>query len=110
MPITMMIFSSDRGVQNDSTAMVAMMAGKARNTYMMVEITASNVPRRYAANIPSGAPIPKPISMAPRLTSMETREPKTMREKMSRPRSSVPSRWCSEGPSVHHVVVLETTD
>src|SRR5665213_2970598 len=65
MPITTMILNNERGVQKESTAIVAIIAGKANKTYMTVVRIASKRPRRYAANIPNGAPMPKPIKIAP---------------------------------------------
>ena len=46
MPITTMILNSERGVQNESTAIVAMMAGKANKRYMKPVRIASKRPRR----------------------------------------------------------------
>ena len=82
-----------RGTQKESTEMVAMIAGNAKNEYITVVKILSNRPLRNEANIEVGTPTRNAIPIAPKLTKIETREPKMIRERMSRPRSSVPNKW-----------------
>src|SRR5579862_6952564 len=48
--------------------------------------------------MPSVPPMARPIPIALKPTIIETRAPYTMRDSMSLPRSSSPSRWCRVGP------------
>ena len=58
---------------------------------------ASVLPPKNPAAMPKMAPISKAMKTETMPTCNETRAPKTMREKVSRPSSSVPIRFCQLG-------------
>ena len=86
------------GTQNESTEIVAIIAGNAKNEYMTVVRILSKRPLRSEANIAVGTPTKNAMHIAPKLTKIETLDPKIIRDRISLPRSSVPSKLCSVGP------------
>src|SRR5713226_1637139 len=71
--------------------------GNASSTSMPPIASASNLPRKYPATMPSPAPNKRPIIGASNPTVSEVRAPNTRRESMSRPRPSVPSQCRASG-------------
>src|SRR5262249_20981851 len=71
--------------------------GNASSTSMPPIASASNLPRKYPASMPSAAPKRRPIRGESNPTVSELRAPKISRESMSRPSPSVPSQCCASG-------------
>ena len=72
--------------------------GKDENTWMIKEITASTFPPKYPAHTPIVYPITVAIICETTPTLKEIRQPYTILEKISRPKSSVPNQcWALGG-------------
>ena len=97
-------------------------AGNERRTSIITMSTVSVLPRRYPAAIPTEVPIIPPKRIERKPTASEARAPQITREKMSRPRASVPNQNVALGarrgrPTIfagslignHGAVIAETT-
>ena len=90
---------SNPGPRNATSAMANRIPGNAINELITMTVTkVSSLPPTYPANPPTRTPkIPESkTTVAP--TRILTRVPKRMRERISRPRSSLPNGCSQEGP------------
>ena len=71
--------------------------GNARITSTVRMMRLSDLPRRYAADMPAAAPVAIPIAVAARAISSSAHPPFSTRDRTSRPRKSPPSGNCPEG-------------
>src|SRR6266849_9785783 len=97
MPIAMISFPS---VPPSAVTMMSASSrvGNAISMSALRMMAVSRAPPRVPARMPSGTPTRKPQNTEARPTCSETRAPQMMRLRMSRPNSSVPSRWRSTAP------------
>ena len=65
---------------------------------VILEITISNIPPKYPAITPNTVPMINTIAVIPKLEKIEVVAPYSSRDKIQRPKLSVPNGYCSDGP------------
>ena len=95
-PIAIIAFCSD-GPRNAASAIARIRNGAASSASVRRETAASVQPRRYPARTPSGTPVASAMATETTPASSEACAPQTMRARMSRPSSSVPSGCAVDG-------------
>ena len=83
-----------------ATVRARIRGGKENMASMRRMITLSTAPRKKPAMSPSGMAIAAATATISKVARSDVRPPQIRRLKMSRPRSSVPSQWASEGPAL----------
>src|SRR6266853_3154204 len=89
---------SNPGPRKAANAMARRIPGKERNELIRTMLTKrSNAPPKYPAREPSARPTTPAPSTTDTPTSNETRAPYRVRDRTSRPSSSVPNQCCAPG-------------
>ncbi len=83
-----------------ATVRARMSGGNENMASMTRMITLSTAPRKKPAIRPSGMAMTAARPTISKAARSEMRAPQISRLRMSRPRSSVPSQWASEGPAL----------
>ena len=83
-----------------ATVRASTSGGKENRASITRMVTVSNQPRRKPAMIPRGRATTMAMATISKVARRETRPPQMIRERMSRPRSSVPSQWWALGAAL----------